>query len=303
MFVKRPWKWTMDCGEVTGTWVNTKPAVVSPAKKKVVKEDSPRPQKKACKEAPAEASEEAPAEASEEAPAEASEEVHTVARSDVTTTVGGLTKEDIKTMFKDIVDAMREEFGTCLKEIKYLSKGWKLWKRRLVSPQNRKGHHLKTLPLHLNRRSNPGVKVLMGRTREGRACRRIKVQMCPHMLVVRKIKLQNRALRMLDIRKRGMLLWHFTVQRVIEQGNLLPHNNLLLYPGYNPFAPIDKKKLKELADWLKTCPHYRTPLDKKPRTSRTWWYHILRTSLEWLEDCVIIRLISSDLYPILYASY
>ncbi|CDY17822.1 BnaC08g04360D [Brassica napus] len=63
--------------------------------------------------------------------------------------------------------------------------------------------------------------------------------------------------------------------------------NKKLYPGYNPFAPIDKKKLKELADWLKTCPHYRTPLDKKPRTSRTWWYQILRTSLEWLEDCHI----------------
>ncbi|CDY71304.1 BnaCnng72300D [Brassica napus] len=62
MFVKKPWKWTMDCWEVTGTWVNTKPAVVSPAKKK----------------------------ASEEAAAEAT-------------------------------DAMREGFGTCLKEIKYLS--------------------------------------------------------------------------------------------------------------------------------------------------------------------------------------
>ncbi|WZZ90176.1 hypothetical protein YC2023_118755 [Brassica napus] len=113
MFVKKPWKWTMDCWEVTGTWVNTKPTVVSPTKKKVVKEDSPRPQKKARKEAAAEASEEAAAEASEEAAAEASEEV--------TTTVGGLTKEDIKTMFKDIADAMREGFGTCLKEIKYLS--------------------------------------------------------------------------------------------------------------------------------------------------------------------------------------
>nr|VDD32708.1 unnamed protein product [Brassica oleracea] len=42
------------------------------------------------------------------------------------------------------------------------------------------------------------VKVLMGRSREGRAWRRIKVQMCPQlcpqMLVPRKIKLQNRAL-------------------------------------------------------------------------------------------------------------
>ncbi|CAN6890057.1 unnamed protein product [Brassica oleracea] len=64
-------------------------------------------------------------------------------------------------------------------------------------------------------------------------------------------------------------------------------SNRKLYPGYNPFAPIDKKKLKELADWLKTCPHYRTALDKKPRKSRTWWYQILRTSLEWLEDCHI----------------
>ncbi|KAG2255945.1 hypothetical protein Bca52824_075239 [Brassica carinata] len=112
MFVKRQWKWTMDCWEVTGTWVNTKPAVVSPAKKNVVKEDSPRPRRKLRR---------GTAEASEEALAEASEEVHTVAHSEVTTTIGGLTKEDIKTMFKDIVDAMREGFGTCLKEIKYLS--------------------------------------------------------------------------------------------------------------------------------------------------------------------------------------
>ncbi|KAF3528193.1 hypothetical protein DY000_02043590 [Brassica cretica] len=64
-------------------------------------------------------------------------------------------------------------------------------------------------------------------------------------------------------------------------------SNRKLYPGYNPFAPIDKTKLKELADWLKSCPHYRTTLDKKPRKSRTWWNQILRTSLEWLEDCHI----------------
>ncbi|CAF2056675.1 unnamed protein product, partial [Brassica napus] len=217
MFVKKPWKWTMDCWEVT--------------------------------------------EASEEAAVEASEE--------------------------DIADAMREGFGTCLKEIKYLSER--------VEAVEKKGHHLKTLPLHLNRCSNPGLnmcalfivygfyilKVLMGRMREGRAWRRIKLcpQLCPQMLVPRKIKLQNRDLfywikinplfriyrrRMLDIKKRGMLLWHFAVQRVIEQGNLVIIPNKKLYPCYNPFAPIDKKKLKELSDWLKACPHYRTPLDKKP---------------------------------------
>ncbi|CAN7010399.1 unnamed protein product, partial [Brassica oleracea var. botrytis] len=131
MFVKKPWKWTMDCWEVTGTWVNTKPAVVSPAKKKVVKEDCPRPRKKARKEAPAEASEEAAAEASEEAAAEASEEV--------TTTVGGLTKEDIKTMFKDIADAMREGFGTCLKEIKYMSERVEAVEKKVGITTKRKG--------------------------------------------------------------------------------------------------------------------------------------------------------------------
>ncbi|CAN7000765.1 unnamed protein product [Brassica oleracea var. botrytis] len=131
MFVKKPWKWTMDCWEVTGTWVNTKPTVVSPAKKKVVKEDSPRLRKKARKEAPAEASEEAAAEASEEAAAEASEEV--------TTTVGGLTKEDIKTMFKDIADAMREGFGMCVKEIKYLSERVEAVEKKVGITTKRKG--------------------------------------------------------------------------------------------------------------------------------------------------------------------
>uniref|UniRef100_A0A0D3AVK0 Uncharacterized protein n=1 Tax=Brassica oleracea var. oleracea TaxID=109376 RepID=A0A0D3AVK0_BRAOL len=111
----------MDCWEVTGTWVNTKPAVVSPPKKNVVKEDSPRPRKKAHKEAPAEDNPRPRKKAHKEAPAEASEEAAAEASEEVTTTVGGLAKEDIKTMFKDIVDAMREGFETCFKEIKYLS--------------------------------------------------------------------------------------------------------------------------------------------------------------------------------------
>ena len=135
MFVKKPWKWTMEHWEVTGARVNTKPAVVSPAKKKVVKENSPRPRKKARKEAPAEA----PAEASEEAPAESSEEVHTVARSEVTMSVGGLTTEDIKTMFKDIDDAMSEGFGTCLKEIKYLSERVEAVEKKVGITTKRKG--------------------------------------------------------------------------------------------------------------------------------------------------------------------
>ena len=34
MFVKKSWKWTLEHWEVTGTRVNTKPAVVIPKKKK-----------------------------------------------------------------------------------------------------------------------------------------------------------------------------------------------------------------------------------------------------------------------------
>ncbi|KAF3515878.1 hypothetical protein DY000_02061036 [Brassica cretica] len=393
MFVKKPWKWTMDCWEVTGTWVNTKSAVVSPAKKKVVKEDSPRPRKKARKEAPAEASEEAAAEASEE----------------VTTTVGGLTKEDIKTMFKDIVDAMREGFGTCLKEIKYLSERVEAAEKKVGITTKRKGtsfqnttsppkptlepgsesvngtnagrkslaedkgldvsadassskdkalepslvlldnnqptvsdlqkedaryqekrdaalalcrakrdqtrklaasHHCR-IPLDKNHvqvelgdtvtiRSssfnlfdifkthiiiflilNPGVKVLMGRTREGRACRRIKKEDARYQekrdAALTLFSAKSDRTRKLAASQQSPYMENSTAKVIIP--------NKKLYRGYNPFAPIDKKKLKELADWLKTCPPYRTPLDKKPRTSRTWLYHILRTSSEWLEDC------------------
>ena len=62
-----------------------------------------------------------------------------MARSEVTTTVGGLTKEDIKTMFKDIVNAMREGFGTCLKEIKYLSERVEAVEKKVGITTKRKG--------------------------------------------------------------------------------------------------------------------------------------------------------------------
>ncbi|KAF3505594.1 hypothetical protein F2Q69_00004586 [Brassica cretica] len=139
MFVKKPWKWTVDCWEVTGTWVYTNPAVVSPANKKVVKEDNPRPRKKARKEASEEASEETAAVVSEEAAAVASEEAAAEASEEVHTIVVGLTKEDIKTMFKNMVDAMRGGFGTCLKEIKYLLERVEAVEKKVGITTKRKG--------------------------------------------------------------------------------------------------------------------------------------------------------------------
>ncbi|KAF2610898.1 hypothetical protein F2Q70_00012902 [Brassica cretica] len=340
MFVKRPWKWTMDCWGVTGTWVNTKPAVVSPAKKKVVKEDSPRPRKKARKEAPAEAS--------EEAPAEASEEVHTVARSEVTTTVGGLTKEDIKTMFKDIVDAMREGFGTCLKEIKYLSErveavekkvgittkrkgtssqnttsppkptlepGWTMdcwevtstWvntkpavvspaKKNVVkedSPRPRKKARKEASEEAAAEASEEVHTTVGGLTKEdiktmfqdivdamregfGTCLKEIKYLSERVEAVKKKVGITTKRKRTSAQNttpppKPTLEPGSESVNGTNAGRKSLPEDkspdqspytansrakviipNKKLYPGYNPFAPIDKKKLKELADWLKT---------------------------------------------------
>nr|VDD61499.1 unnamed protein product [Brassica oleracea] len=286
MFVKKPWKWTMDCWEVTGTWVNTKSAVVSPAKKKVVKEDSPRPRKKARKEAPAEASEEAAAEASEE----------------VTMTVGGLTKEDIKTMFKDIADAMREGFGTCLKEIKYLSERVEAVEKKVGITTKRKGTSSQNTTSPPKPTLEPGSESVNGMNAGRKSLAEDKAPE-PSLVLLDKNQstvsdLQKEDARYLEKKDAALALCRAKSDRTrkLAASQKSPYttnrtarvviSNRKLYPGYNPFAPIDKNKLRELAEWLKSCPYYRTSLDKKPRKSRTWWYQILRTSLEWLEDCV-----------------
>ncbi|CAN7086448.1 unnamed protein product [Brassica oleracea var. botrytis] len=303
MFVKKPWKWTMDCWEVTGTWVNTKSAVVSPAKKKVVKEDSLRPRKKARKEAPAEASEEAAAAASEEAAAAASEEAAAEASEEVSTTVGGLTKEDIKTMFKDIADAMREGFRTCLKEIKYLSERVEAVEKKVGITTKRKGTTSQNTTSPPKPTLEPGSESVNG-TNAGRKSLTEDKAPEPSLVLLDKNQstfsdLQKENAKYLEKKDAALALCRAKSDRTrkLTRSQKSPYtahrtarviiSNRKLYPGYNPFAPIDKNKLRELAEWLKSCPYYRTALDKKPRKSRTWWYQILRTSLEWLEDCVV----------------
>ncbi|CAN6999004.1 unnamed protein product [Brassica rapa subsp. trilocularis] len=259
----------------------------------VVKENSPRPRKKARKEAPAEA----PAEASEEAPAESSEEVHTVARSEVTMTVGGLTTEDTKTMFKDIDDAMSEGFGTCLKEIKYLSERVEAvekkvgitTKRKGTSSQNRgtwtSSQNTTSLPKKM---LEPGVKLKscicfvscmsehvcfvyssesVNGTNVGR--KRLPEDKGPDVPADASSSKDKAPEPSLISGKEGCAALALCRAKSDRTRRLAPSQqspytanstakviipNKKLYPGYNPFAPIDKKKLKELADWLKTCP-------------------------------------------------
>ncbi|CAN7047095.1 unnamed protein product [Brassica oleracea var. botrytis] len=226
----------MDCWEVTGTWVNTKSAVVSPAKKKVVKDDSPRPRKKARKEAPAEASEEAAAEASEEAAAEASEEVTTTSESVNGTNAGRKSLAEDKG--PDVPAASEDKAPE--PSLVLLDKN----QSTLSDLQKEDARYLE----------KKDVALALCRAKSDRTRKLARSQKSPYTA--------NRTARVII-------------------------SNRKLYPGYNPFAPIDKNKLRELAEWLKSCPYYRTALDKKPRKSRTRWYQILRTSLEWLEDCHI----------------
>ncbi|XP_022564950.1 uncharacterized protein LOC106373340 [Brassica napus] len=103
MFNDPGWEWTMECWPVTGTRKIVKMEVspvnneVSPVKSEsVVKEESSRPRKKARK----------GSSVSAETPAAGSE---------------GMTHQQIEKSLKDISDAINLGFGTCLKELKLLA--------------------------------------------------------------------------------------------------------------------------------------------------------------------------------------
>ncbi|KAF2547737.1 hypothetical protein F2Q70_00022659 [Brassica cretica] len=223
--------------------------------------------------------------------------------------------EDIKTMFKDIADAMREGFGTCLKEIKYLSERVEAVEKKVGITTKRKGTSSQNTTSPPKPTLEPGSESVNG-TNAGRkslpedkgpdvpadASSTKDKAPEPSLVLLDKNQptvsdLQKEDARYQEKRDAALALCRAKSNRTrkLAASQQSPYTanstakviipNKKLYPGYNTFTPIDKKKLKELADWLKTCPHYRTPLDNKPRTSRTWWYHILRTFLEWLEDC------------------
>ncbi|XP_048605070.1 uncharacterized protein LOC125582421 [Brassica napus] len=226
---QKPWKWTMSCWKVTGTWVNTKLAVVSPAKKKVVKknlkEDCPRPWKKA----------------------QASEEATAVGRSEVTTTVGGLTKEDIKAMLKDVVDAMSEGFETCLKEINESVNGANAGRKSL--PEDKGPEVPADASFSKDKAPETSLSlVLLDKTQstvldlekeDARYCERrdAALALC---------RAKSDRTRRLAASQQSPYTENNTAKVIIQNKNLCP--------GYDPFAKLNKKKLKDLVDWCKMCP-------------------------------------------------
>ncbi|CAN7077976.1 unnamed protein product [Brassica oleracea var. botrytis] len=174
--------------------------------------------------------------------------------------------------FKEAIltDAMREGFGTCLKEIKYFSERVEAvekkvgitTKRKRTSSQNTTSPPKPTL--------EPESESVNG-TNVGR--KSLAEDKCPDVPADASSS-KDKAPEPTFDRTRKLAASQQSPYTANSTARVIIPNKKL-YPGYNPFAPIDKKKLKELADWLKTCPHYRTSLDKKPRKSRIWWYQIL----------------------------
>ncbi|KAF2583822.1 hypothetical protein F2Q70_00035726 [Brassica cretica] len=180
-------------------------------------------------------------------------------------------------MFKDIADAMREGFGTCLKEIKYLSERVEAVEKKVGITTKRKETSFQNTTSPPKPTLEPGSESVNGTNAGKKSLTEDKGPDVPAAVPANasssKDKAPEPSLVLLD---KNQLTSDRTRKLAGSQQSPYTANNTArviissrkLYPGYNPFAPIDKKKLKELADWLKTCPHYRTSVDKKPRKSR-----------------------------------
>ncbi|CAN6982976.1 unnamed protein product [Brassica oleracea var. botrytis] len=159
-------------------------------------------------------------------------------------------------MFKDIVDAMRERFGMCLKEIKYLSERVEDVEKKSESVNGTNAGR-KSLPEDKGPDVPADASSLKDKAPE------------PSLVLLDKnqstvLDLQKEDARYMEKRDAALALCRAKSDRtrklVASQQSPYTANNTAkviilnkkLYPGYNPFAPIDKKKLKELADWLKT---------------------------------------------------
>ncbi|KAF8113128.1 hypothetical protein N665_0056s0033 [Sinapis alba] len=147
------WKWTMNCWEDEGIyqWTNPKTHVVyvkeeSSAKSLVVREeDIERPSKRARIEAPAEPR-------SEDIPDYPSGAIPD-ARSEASIPVSGVDKAYIEKCFKDLTDVMRDEFGTCLKEMKLLGNRMDVVEKKLgITGKESSSHDLQQTTSSLPKR-------------------------------------------------------------------------------------------------------------------------------------------------------
>ncbi|XP_056860106.1 uncharacterized protein LOC130508558 [Raphanus sativus] len=274
MYDRRPWKWTMDCWEVTGT----KPKFVTPskrAKEMVVveveeeEEDNQRPRKKARKEAP------------KEAPKEARE----ILSQQELSRPGSSSCPDNFYLSRPGSTSRPDNF--------YLSRPGltcvQLLLQRLL-PEDTADEAISVYKI-LPEDKADGVtsKEIVPLTSTDQPSFASNDQQPSFASTDPSIPVSEPSLVVLDktaptasVRARSertkkpapTQISPYTAER----------RKLLRVGKYNPFPTLNRPKMKELTDWLKTDPDYFTKQEEKPRTSPTWWYQKLRTPKAWLED-------------------
>ncbi|KAG5382666.1 hypothetical protein IGI04_034136 [Brassica rapa subsp. trilocularis] len=303
MFNDPGWEWTMECWPVTGTRKVVKMEVipvkneVSPVKSEsVVKEESSRPRKKARK----------GSSVSAEKPAAGSE------------------GQQIEKTLKDISDAINLGFGTCLKELKLLADRIEAVEKKVGitnrggSSDDRQLTTTSNPPKPVD---EPGSESVNGAkagqkeakepslTTEPSSSRELclvspaddlpsedpsllildkQVSTASDLLVEEARRQTKKETALVNLRKKSVRERKLApTQQTPFKGNstakqIIP--NKQVGGGYDPFAPIDKMKSKELTAWVQKDPSYKLPLKKKPRRCRSRFYQVLRTPLEWLTD-------------------
>ncbi|XP_048615517.1 uncharacterized protein LOC106404439 [Brassica napus] len=235
----------MDCWKVTSTNLSVKKEVSAAETESGVKEESARPQKKARKEVRKEAS------------LDASKVPSAEARSEASTSVGGMTNEQIKKSFMDIIDAMRDGFGMCLKEIKLLGDRIESVNRAKAGKNDpQEPSSSKDLSLVIanepegkptEQSGEPSVLVLdkgvptdsdlqKGKTRR----QRTKDAAMVH------VRGKSDRARKLSASQQSPFKGNNTTKVIIP--------NKRVGQGYDPFSPFDKKMSKVLTDWVKLDP-------------------------------------------------
>ncbi|CAN6892969.1 unnamed protein product [Brassica oleracea var. botrytis] len=306
MFNDPGWEWTMECWPVTGTRKIVKMEVspvnneVSPMKSEsVVKEESSRPRKKARK----------GSSVSAETPAAGSE---------------GMTHQQIEKSLKDISDAINLGFGTCLKELKLLADRMVAVEKKVGITNrggSSDDRQLTTTSNPPKPADEPGSESVNGAkagrkeakepslTTEPSSSRELclvspaadlpsddpsllildkQVPTASDLLVEEARRQTKKETALVNLRKKSVRERKLApTQQTPFKGNstakqIIP--NKQVGGGYDPFAPYDKMKSKELTAWVQKDPSYKLPLKKKPRRCPSRFYQVLRTPLEWLTD-------------------
>ncbi|CAF2270644.1 unnamed protein product [Brassica napus] len=247
----------------------------------VVKDESSRPRKKARK----------GSSVSAETPAAGSEGI-------------GMTHQQIEKSLKDISDAISLGFGTCLREIKLLG-GRMVAVEKKVGIIKKGSESVNGAKAGQKEAKEPSLTTEPSSSRELCLVRPAdnlpsddpsvlildkQVSTASDLLVEEARRQTKKETAMVNLRKKSVRERKLApTQQTPFKGNntakqIIP--NKKVGGGYDPFAPYDKMKSKELTAWVQKDPSYKLPLTKKPRRCPSRFYQVLRTPLEWLTDHV-----------------